>query len=61
MDKKELVIVPGWAICLRKPGQINVRISAAGLTEDEANNRVRIATDGRFAIEIAAVKPSAPS
>ncbi len=59
-QREPLTVVPGWAIILTRASQINPRVVAAGLTQEEATQKLSRAPrdDGtRFAIEISAVLP----
>ena len=58
--REPVQVVPGWAICISRAGQINSRITIAGLDEEEAGKRLARAPHDdaqRFAILIAAVHP----
>ena len=59
-QREPLTVVPGLAVVLVKAGQINPRVVACALTEEEAARKVAV-QDGqqRFIIEIAAVRPPA--
>ncbi len=58
--REAVEVKPGWAIVLTRPGQVNSRITIAGLDEEEAGKRLAHAPHDdaqRFAILIAAVHP----
>ena len=49
--REAVEVKPGWAIVLTRPGQVNSRITIAGLDEEEAGKRLaRAPHDGCAAI-----------